>query len=133
TRHTSHRNFSTPAYGSSKMGSVPEEPETTPANTSKPTPATEGRKPSFTYQAPPPPPPPTFSQTTSANTQQPYVPPSPPFETNKKPVRKPLPRHNTTYMALTPYLSHEGRVWVGPGWEWKEPLRRRSKWWAGEF
>jgi hypothetical protein len=26
-----------------------------------------------------------------------------------------------------------GRVWVGPSWEFKEPSRRRSKWWAHEF
>jgi hypothetical protein len=26
-----------------------------------------------------------------------------------------------------------GRCWVGPGWEWREPERRRSKWWAEEF
>ena len=27
----------------------------------------------------------------------------------------------------------QGRCWVGPGWEWEEPKRRRSKWWAEEF
>jgi hypothetical protein len=27
----------------------------------------------------------------------------------------------------------QGRCWVGPRWEWKEPVRRRSKWWAEEF
>jgi hypothetical protein len=27
----------------------------------------------------------------------------------------------------------QGRCWVGPTWEWKEPVRRRSKWWAEEF
>lgn len=26
-----------------------------------------------------------------------------------------------------------GGCWVGPGWAWTEPVRRRSKWWAGEF
>jgi hypothetical protein len=26
-----------------------------------------------------------------------------------------------------------GRCWVGPAWEFREPLRRRSKWWAEEF
>ncbi|KAF2728449.1 hypothetical protein EJ04DRAFT_99341 [Polyplosphaeria fusca] len=26
-----------------------------------------------------------------------------------------------------------GRVWVGPEWQFIEPVRRRSKWWAGEF
>jgi hypothetical protein len=27
----------------------------------------------------------------------------------------------------------QGRCWVGPNWEWREPSRRRSKWWAEEF
>lgn len=27
----------------------------------------------------------------------------------------------------------QGRCWVGPRWKWKEPVRRRSKWWAEEF
>lgn len=26
-----------------------------------------------------------------------------------------------------------GRVWVGPDWQFEEPVRRRSKWWASEF
>ncbi|KAH7095087.1 hypothetical protein FB567DRAFT_511732 [Paraphoma chrysanthemicola] len=27
----------------------------------------------------------------------------------------------------------QGRCWVGPTWEWREPARRRSKWWAEGF
>lgn len=224
-----HRNFSTPAYGSHNMGSVPEVPEPTSAGprSTAGTPTTEQRKPSFTYHPPPPPPPPAypdiFEQFFAAPPEEPPQPPKP--AATSVPPRKaipppPPPRHGTTYVVLDPYLSHEighlslvpfdtlvdviahipevtdlpyptafdgapmhfwqaslghrrgprglfpvsavcsiddervtekmkeswfadkdvgfvadgqGRCWVGPGWEWEEPKRRRSKWWAEEF
>jgi hypothetical protein len=213
-----HRTFSTPAYGSTNMGSVPEENFPAPADphTSPASPTTDHQKPSFTYYPPPPPPPPIYHElptehntpTSSTPPRKSSLPPPPP------------PRHGTTYVVLTPYLSHEvghlslvpfdtlvdvvsytpeesdlpyptafdgvpkhywqaslghrrgprglfpvevvctiddervsakmseswfaeekvgfiadgqGRCWVGPTWEWTEPLRRRSKWWTEEF
>jgi hypothetical protein len=222
-----HRTFSTPAYGSSNMGSVPEEKEPASAGPRSTTasPTAGQTKPSFTYYPPPPPPPPIY---TELPTQQDSTPPAP--EATSTPSHKPSftpprpppppPRHGTTYIVLTPYLSHEvghlslvpfdtlvdvtaytaqesdlpyptafdtapkhywqaslghrrgprglfpveavcsidderviqkmnetwfaeeevgfiadaqGRCWVGPNWGWKEPLRRRSKWWTEEF
>jgi hypothetical protein len=212
-----HRTFSTPAYGNSNMGSVPEETEPASKSSYPPTPQTSSQtKPSFTYYPPSPPPPPMYTElptehnnpTYEAPPRRPSLPPPPP------------PRHGTTYVVLTPYLSDEvghlslvpfdtlvdvvsytpelsdlpyptafdaapkhywqaslghrrgprglfpvevvctiddervsanmndnwfaeekvgfiadgqGRCWVGPRWEWTEPLRRRSKWWTEEF
>jgi hypothetical protein len=220
-----HRTFSTPAYGSSNMGSVPEEPECIPASSRNATtpPVTEPRKPSFTYHPPPPPPPPAYSDPETSHTQQKYVPPQSTANLPRRPSipPPPPPRHGTIYIALASYITHEighlslvpfdilvdvtsytpedsdlpyptafdtvkkqywqaslgnrrgprgffpcdvvcpidddkvthalsenwladaknvgfiadgfGRCWVGKEWERKEPVRRRSKWWAEEF
>jgi hypothetical protein len=219
--HTNYRTFSTPTYGHNGMGSVPEEKEPAPTGPSIPTPspATEQRKPSFTYYPPPPPPPPTYTDPEHNDTSPP---PSATTNTPRKPSMPPPPppRHGISYIVLEPYLSHEighlslvpfdtlvdvvaytpeevdlpyptafdtnpkhfwqaslgnrrgprglfpvdvvcpvdddkvtqkmsqswfaekdvsfiadavGRCWVGPAWEFSEPLRRRSKWWAEEF
>jgi hypothetical protein len=210
-----HRTFSTPAYGNSNMGSVPEEKEPVSTSPHPPIPPTQN-KPSFTYHPPPPPPPPMYTKLPTEHNNPTYE--APPRRSSLPPP--PPPRHGATYVVLTPYLSDEvghlslvpfdtlvdvvsytpeltdlpyptafdaapkhywqaslghrrgprglfpvelvctiddervsakmnenwfaedkvgfiadgqGRCWVGPRWEWTEPLRRRSKWWTEEF
>jgi hypothetical protein len=111
---SNHRTFSTPAYGNNDMGNVPEEPEPTFASshTSTTSPTAGQKKPSFTYFPPPPPPPPIYTDTPTQQAPMP-LPPDGPFTPPDKPSFNPPrpppppPRHGTTYIVLTPYLSHE--------------------------
>jgi hypothetical protein len=118
TNHTgntaNHRTFSTPAYESTKMGSVPEEPEpAASAFHNSTSPAAEPRKSSFTYY--PPPPPPIYTDDGTSHAQHtnvpPHVTPTPKATSNipREPSvpPPPSPRHGTIYIALTPYLTHE--------------------------
>jgi hypothetical protein len=115
---TSYRNFSTPASGKSKIGSVPEEqePASSGPRTSPTSPTTGSQKPSNTYHPPPPPRPPQSPSYPGANeTNVPPQPESAP-EIPKRPDNVPRqpaipppppPRHGTIYVVLTPYLTHE--------------------------
>lgn len=87
-----------------------------PPELPKPPPTNEERKPSFKYQPPPPPLPPSYFETVSAHTQPndtPPLPPRPSKTTSEAPPRKPSipppppPQHGTTYIVITPYLTHE--------------------------
>lgn len=114
TAQDGNRTFSTPAYGNSNMGSVPEVPEPAPGDPPSTTtsPTAEQRKPSFTYHPPPPPPPPIYPDTSDQFSTPPPSEPPKPTQTSPSPPKAsfpapPPPRHGTTYIVLEPYLSHE--------------------------
>jgi hypothetical protein len=112
TQHN-HRTFSTPAFGGSKMGSVAEEtmPTATSPRDTTTSPGAETQKPAFTYSPPPPPPSPVYTEAPPAPAIVPTSPVSPrpttPLPRKPSIPPPPPPRHGTTYIVLTPYLSHE--------------------------